>query len=166
MRELRLRNARAIAAALIALVVSSAAALPATAAGIATGHPFATPLPPFAVTFRFGGEVLGPEPALDVVLPAARPAEGGVRQMGGAPQSSEIWIGLAPSRTLDRLSALARATAAGRPVTGSCEIAIRVGDASARRYSVRGCVVRRVEATSSPTASWRVMLGYESITSS
>lgn len=121
--------------------------------------------PPLSkVTFRFGDEVIGPESALDVVVPSGLTGES--NSTSGTPKAGEIWIGIStPSRDANRLSALANATAAGHPVRGSCEIVLRTGDKGTRHYLVSGCAVVRVDAAGGQgdAGTWRVMLAYQSI---
>jgi len=123
--------------------------------------------PPFAVTFRFGNEVIGPEPALDLVLPSVQPRgvvlAGGTEKAAdtGGPRVAEIWITLAESAAARRLAELARATASDQPVTGTCEISVVAGRGGpARRYTVAGCYAKSVEVTGS---SRRITLGYSAI---
>jgi len=123
---------------------------------------------PFTVTFRFGHEVIGPEPALDIVLPGVAPS--GVTQAGIAdrskpeakPRLAEIWVTLTRSPATQRLSELARATSEGRPLVGSCELNIAAGARPAARiYTVSGCFAKTIDASDS---NQRVTLGYSSIT--
>jgi hypothetical protein len=137
----------------------------ATCALLAAWHQGSSP---FNVTFRFGTEVIGPEPALDLVLPST--GERGVTQAGApgrpapnAPQRvAEIWVTLAPSVAAKRLGALARSSADGRPVRGTCEIDVTARvSAKPRRYTVAGCYVKAVDASGD---AQRATLGYASIT--
>ncbi|HET7372896.1 MAG TPA: hypothetical protein VFJ20_05900 [Gemmatimonadaceae bacterium] len=122
--------------------------------------------PPFAVTFRFGSEVIGPEPAQDLVLPNVAP--GGVVLAGGtqksaagsSPRLAEIWITLAESAATKRLAELARTVTSGRPVTGTCEISVAGARGKPRRYTVSGCFAKSVDVTG---PSRRVTLGYSAI---
>ena len=126
-----------------------------------------TAAPPFAVTFRFGNEVIGPEPALDLVLPTVDPhgvaLAGGTAKTAGASggRVSEIWVTLAESAAARRIAELARTATTNRPVTGTCEISVAAGrDGQARRYVVVGCYAKSVEVTGT---SRRVILGYSVI---
>lgn len=123
---------------------------------------------PFSVTFRFGSEVIGPEPALDVVLPST--SARGVTQAGAPgraapdapPRVAELWVTIAPSATAKRVSTLARATADGRPVRGTCEIVVAArGSTKARRYTVAGCYVKTIDSSGD---AQRATLGYSAIT--
>lgn len=125
--------------------------------------------PPFAITFRFGTEVIGPEPALDLVLPNVEAhgvvLAGGTTKPGGASASraAEIWVTLAESTAARRLAELARAANSDRPVTGTCEISV-AGQSGRKplRYIVTGCYAKSVEVTGGAT-SRRVTLGYSDI---
>lgn len=123
--------------------------------------------PSFTVTFRFGNEVIGPEAAMDLVLPNVEPGRaelaGGTRKPASqsAAHGADIWITLADSPASRRLAELARVAATGRPITGICEISVagqRGG--SARRYTVAGCFAKSVDVMG---ASRRVTLGYGAI---
>lgn len=123
--------------------------------------------PPFAITFRFANEVIGPEPALDLVLPNVEPHEvvlaGGTNKSGGAsaPRVAEIWVTLADSTAARRLADLARTANSDRPVTGTCEISVAgQSGRKPRRYTVAGCYAKTVEVTGT---SRRVTLGYSAI---
>lgn len=121
---------------------------------------------PFAVTFRFGNETIGPEPALDLVLPsvganAAADARLGKRPAGAVGRAGEIWVTLAASPATKRIAELIRAASDRRPVTGTCEIAVaaQVG-AAARRYTIAGCFAKAIEPAG---PAQRVTLGYSAI---
>lgn len=123
--------------------------------------------PPFAVTFRFGNEVIGPEPALDLVLPNVEPRgvtlAGGTEKPSGAggARVTEIWITLAESAATRRIAELARGSTSDRPVTGTCEISVAAQrGAKARHYTVAGCFAKSVELAG---ASRRITLGYSAI---
>lgn len=123
--------------------------------------------PPFAVTFHFGNEVIGPEPALDLVLPNVEPRgvtlAGGTEKPAGSPSArvAEIWITLAESPATRRIAELTRGTTSGRPPTGTCEISVAAQQGGkTRHYTVTGCFAKSVEV--SGTAR-RVTLGYSAI---
>ena len=123
--------------------------------------------PPFTVTFRFGNEVIGPEPALDLVLPNVEPR--GVTLAGGtgkpaatgSARVAEIWITLAESAATRRIAALARASASNKPVTGTCDITVAAQQGGkTRHYTVSGCFAKSVDVTG---RSRRITLGYSAI---
>jgi hypothetical protein len=123
--------------------------------------------PPFAITFRFANEVIGPEPALDLVLPSVDPH--GVVLAGAtnkpvaasASRVAEIWVTLAESSAARRLAELSRTANGDRPVTGTCEISVAgQGGRKPLRYTVTGCYAKTVDLTG---ASRRVTLGYSAI---
>jgi len=120
--------------------------------------------PPFTVTLRLGREVIGPTAALDLVLPAVgarRVVQAGTRGRSDAPRVPEIWITLPDSPTTTRLEALARATSAGQPVTGTCEIVVAPSDAMPpTTYIVTGCFAKAVDPG---RPAHRVTLGYATI---
>lgn len=135
---------------------------PALALFLAWGAPT-----PFTVTFRFGNEVIGPERAIDMVLPNIAPRDAGKTNTVMRPGSdhpgreAEIWVTLAASPASRRISQLARATAEGRPVTGSCEIVVAARDGGKpRRYTIAGCFAKSVDGAGD---TQRVTLGYSTI---
>lgn len=124
---------------------------------------------PFTVTFRLGGQVIGPAAAVGVVLPTADGAPAAQQRgtAGGGPGASrvaEIWVTMPASPITQRLAELARAAASGHRLTGSCEIdAASAGGTIVRRYDVAGCYAKRVDVLGD---SRRVALGYTDITHS
>lgn len=121
--------------------------------------------PPFTVTLRLGQQVIGPETALDLVLPAidsGGDASRGVPRLAGEKvRVAEIWITLAASPAADRIASLARATADGHPVVGTCEIVVEPqGGAARRTYAVDGCFAKSVDGVGTAR---RVTLGYSTI---
>ena len=150
-----------------ALLIPRARSYTVLAAALVLVWGWETPAPPFAVTFRFGNKVIGPEPAMDLVLPIVQP--GGVTLAGTTRNSAsgtgahlrEIWVTLAESAATRRLAELARSASGDGPVTGTCEISVAVQhDTPARRYTVTGCFAKSVDVTG---ASRRVTLGYSAI---
>lgn len=126
--------------------------------------------PPFAITFRFGNEVIGPEPALDLVLPNVEPHEvvlaGGTNKSGAAaPRVAEIWVTLADSTAARRLAELSRTANGDRAVTGTCEISV-AGQSGRKplRYTVTGCYAKTIDVTAGAAGtSRRITLGYSAI---
>jgi hypothetical protein len=121
--------------------------------------------PPFFVTLRLGQQVIGPETALDLVLPAidsrGNSSAASPRLAGDKLRVAEIWITLAASPAADRIASLARATADGHPVVGTCEIVVEPqGGAGRRTYVVGGCFAKSVDVADNAR---RVTLGYSTI---
>lgn len=129
---------------------------------LASAHPIN---PPFTVTLRLGQQVIGPETALDLVLPAIDSrgdAPAGLPRLAGEKlRVAEIWITLAASPAAERIASLSRATADGHPVIGTCEIVVEPqGGAARRTYAVGGCFIKSVDSAGNDR---RVTLGYSTI---
>jgi hypothetical protein len=121
---------------------------------------------PFTVTFRLGTQVIGPEPAIALVLPVGAAGASGSNAPDApreGPPRSEVWVTLAPSVAADRLASLASETARGRTVRGTCEIVATPRGGPIRRYTVAGCFAKRIEVTGTTR---RIALGYRSIVES
>lgn len=122
--------------------------------------------PPFAVTFRFGAETIGPEPALDLVLPSvgqrqAADSRLAKRPDGAVGRTGEIWVTLAASPATKRIAELIRAAQDRRRATGTCEITVAAqAGAAARRYTIAGCFAKAIEPAG---PAHRVTLGYTAI---
>jgi len=113
----------------------------------------------------YARKVIGPETALDLVLPAidsrGNAAAASPRLAGNKLRVAEIWITLAASPAADRIASLARATADGHPVVGTCEIVVEPqGGAGRRTYVVGGCFAKSVDVADNAR---RVTLGYSTI---